>query len=183
MKDRYWATPIALTRYAPVAQAVIDLALCGGLIATRLAFQALGNLLLRLRYRPPVEKARIDHPAVAVIGDIGDNEGLRVLCFGADHWGIPEAVPVGKVEIALVVRRGAVNGAGAVVHQDKIGHIDRQLPGWIERVDCLDPGVETEFLGFVDQFLGVPGALTIRNERGERRVLGGGRQSKRVVRR
>src|SRR6202030_2489402 len=125
MEDRYWATPIALTRYAPVAQAVIDLALCGGLIAPHLRFQALGNLFLRLRYRQPVEQARIDHPAVAFIGDIGDNEGLRVLSFGADHWGIPEAVSVGKIEIALVVRRGAVNGASAVVHQDKIGHIDR----------------------------------------------------------
>src|SRR5260221_7036789 len=106
MKDRYWATAVALTRYALVAQAVIDLALWGGLIARRLTVQALGNLLLRLRYRQPVEKARIDHPTVAVIGDIGDNEGLRVLSFGAAHWGILEAVPVGKVEIALVVRRG-----------------------------------------------------------------------------
>src|ERR1700730_4565834 len=181
MKDRYWATPIALTRYAPVAQAVIDLALCGGLIATRLVFQTLGNLLLRLRYPQPIDKARVDHPAVAVIGDIGDNEGLRVLSFGTDHRGIPETVPVGKVEIALVMRRGTVNGAGAVVHHVTIIHIDRQLPGWIKRMNRLDAGVEAEFLGFVDQFLGVPAALTFRNERGERRVLGGGREGKRVV--
>src|SRR6266852_9169253 len=147
MENRDRAAPIALARYPPVTQAVIDVSLSDGLIAASFAFQAFGDLLLRIRYRQPVEKARIDHPTIAVIGSVCDDEGLRVLSFGADHRGISKDVLVGKIKVALVMGRSAVNGAGAVVHQDKIRHIDRQLPGRVERMGRLDPGINAKLLG------------------------------------
>src|SRR6516165_3059591 len=111
MKERYRAAPIALARYAPVAQAVIDLALRGRSIAADFPFQALGDLLLRGRRRQAVEKARIDDPPVAFIGNVCDDEGLGILSFRANHRGIAEAVFVGKLKVALVMGRGTVNGA------------------------------------------------------------------------
>ena len=38
-----------------------------------------------------------------------------------------------EVEVALVMRRAAEDGAGAVVHQDEVRDIDRQLPCRVER--------------------------------------------------
>ena len=87
--------------------------------------------------RHAVEEARIDHPAVAVIGGVGDDEGLRDPgARRAHHRDVAEAVFVGEIEVALVVRRAAEDGAGAVFHQDEIGDIDRQLPGRIEGMDA-----------------------------------------------
>src|SRR5215831_5970476 len=129
MENRDRATPVPLARYPPVTQAIVHLTLGDGLIAASLAFQAPGDLLLRIRYRQSVEKARIDHPTVAIIGNVSDLEGLGILSFGADDGGISKAILVGKIEIALVMGRSAVNGAGAVFHQNEVGHINRQSPG------------------------------------------------------
>ena len=83
------ATPIALARDAPVAQPEIDLALADGRVAAHLAFQTFGDFLLGLLDGHAVEKARIDHAAVTVIGGVGDDEGLGVLALGADHGVLP----------------------------------------------------------------------------------------------
>src|SRR5713101_5392937 len=152
MENRDRAAPVALARYPPVTEAVVDLSLSNGLITARFALQARGDHLLRIRYRQPVEKARIDHPAAAIIGDVGDDEGLRVLSFGAHDRGVAETIFVGKIKVALVMGRSAVNGARAVLHHNEIGHIDRQLPGRVEWMDRLDPGVKAKLLGLVDQF-------------------------------
>src|SRR5258705_3435179 len=181
MENRERAAPVALARYTPVTQAVIDLTLSNGLITARFALQALGDLLLRGRYRQPVEKARIDHLAAAIIGDVGDDEGLRVLSFRAHDRSVSEAMLVGKIKVALVMGRSAVNGAGAIFHQNEVGHIDRQLPGRVEWMNRLDPGIKAKLLGLVDQFLGRAGALAFRDEGCECRILGGGRQRQRVV--
>ncbi len=174
MENRDRAAPVALARYAPVTQAVIDLSLSNGLIAARFALLALCDHLLRVRYRQPVEKARIDHPAAAIIGDVGDDEGLRVLSFGAHDRRVAEAIFVGKIKVALVMGRSAVNGAGAVFHQNEVGHIDRQLPGRVEWMDRLDAGIKAKLLGLVDQLLGRAGALAFGDEGCECRILGGG---------
>ena len=55
-----------------------------------------------------------------------------------------------KLEIALVVARNAENRAGAVVHEHKIGDVDRKLPGRIERVDRLERGSVALLLGGLD---------------------------------
>ena len=111
--------------------------------------------------RHAVEEARIDHAAVAVIGGVGDDEGLRILARRADHRHVAEAVFVDEIEVALVVRRAAEDRAGAVVHQDEIGDIDRQLPVRIERMHRPDAGVEAHLLGGVDRRLRGADALAL----------------------
>ena len=74
MDDRDRAAPVALARNAPVAQAVIDLALRHRTVAAGLALQPLRHFFLRRVDRHAVEEARIDHAAVAVIGRVGDDE-------------------------------------------------------------------------------------------------------------
>ena len=172
MDDRDRAAPIALPRNAPVAQAVIDWRWATGPVAARCSLlQAPRHFFLRLLDRHAVEEARIDHAAVAVIGGVGDDESLRVLARRADHRRVAEAVFVGEVEIALVVRRAAEDGAGAVIHQNEIRDIDRQLPGRVERMHRLDAGVEAELLGGVDLGLGGAVLLAFRDEVGERRIF------------
>ena len=70
--DRDRAAPVALARDAPVAQAEIHLALRHRPVAAGLGFQAAGDLVLGGLDAHAVEEARVDHPAVAVIGGVGD---------------------------------------------------------------------------------------------------------------
>ena len=69
------------------------------------------------------------------------------------------------------MRRAAENRAGAVVHQNEIRHIDRQLPVRIERMHGLDAGVEAHLLGGID--LGLRGAVApaLLDEFGQRRIF------------
>ncbi len=69
------------------------------------------------------------------------------------------------------MRRAAENGAGAIIHQDEIGDVNRQLPIRIEGMDGLDSGIEALLLGGVDQLLRGAVAFAFRNERGERGIL------------
>ena len=131
--------------------------------------------------RHAVEEARIDHPAVAVIGDVGDDEARRVLALGADHRRIAEIVFVDEVEVALVVRRAAEDRAGAVFHQHEIRDVDRELPVRIERMHGADAGVDALLLGGVD--LGLRGAalLALVDEGRDLRVLRGRRLRQRMI--
>jgi hypothetical protein len=181
VNDRDRAAPIALARDAPVAQAEIHLALGDRTVAPRLGLEPPRHFLLGLLDRHAVEKARIDHAAVAVISGVGDDEGFWIDIGRAHHRGVAEPVFVDEVEIALVVRRAAENGAGAVLHQDEVRHIDRQLPVRIEWMNRLDAGVEAQLLGLVDQLLRGPGALAFGDESGERRIVPGRRCCERMV--
>ena len=69
------------------------------------------------------------------------------------------------------MRRAAENRAGAVIHQNEIRDIDRQLPGRIERMDRLDAGVEAELLGLVDRFLRGADAFRFGDEFRELRIF------------
>ena len=51
------------------------------------------------------------------------------------------------------MRRATENRAGAVIHQNEIGDIDRQLPAGVERMQRLDAGIEAELLGGIDRRL------------------------------
>ncbi len=79
--------------------------------------------------------------------------------------------------------RGAVDGAGAIFHQNEIGDIDRNPAGRVERVDRLDTGVEAQLFRLFDQRLGGAAALALGDEGGERRVLRRRSGGERVVRR
>ena len=163
MDHRDRAAPVALARDAPVAQAEIHLALADRRVAARLAFQPPRDLFLRLLDRHAVEEARIDHAAVAVIGHVGDDEGLRIDVRRAHHRRVAEPVFVDEVEVALVVRRAAEDRAGAVFHQDEVRDVDRQRPRRIERMDRPDAGVEAELLLRIDDFL--RGAVALASRR------------------
>ena len=181
MDDRDRAAPIALARDAPVAQAEVDLALRARAVAGAFLLQSARHFLFRLRGGHAVEEARIDHPAVAFIGGVGDDEGLRVLPGRAHDRDVAERVFVDEVEVALVVRRAAEDGAGAVVHEDEIGDVDRQLPRRVERVERRDAGVEAHLLGGID--LGLRGAAVpaFLDECGKLRILLCRRGGKRMI--
>ena len=179
--DRDRTAPIALARNAPVAQAIIDLALRHRTVAARVFLQPLGDLFLRRLDGHAVEEARIDHGAVAVIGDVGDDESLRILPRRAHHRRVAEPVFVDEVQVALVVRRAAEDGAGAVIHQNEIGDIDRQLPIRIERMHGLDAGVEAHLLGGVDRRLRGAHLLGLGDEGGELGIFRGGGRGQRMI--
>ncbi len=178
-RDR--TTPIALSRDAPVAQAEIDLPCSHRSIAARGLLQSLGNFLLRFRDGHAVEEARIDHAPVAVIGRVSDHEGARILARRTHHRRIAKPVLVDEVEVALVMRGTAEDGAGAVVHQDEVGDVDRQRPGWVERMDRAHAGVEALLLGSIDHRLCGAVALALGDELCERRVLCSGRRRERMI--
>ena len=156
------------------AQAKIHLSLCNRAISECGPFQTVRNLFLGLGDAHAIEKARIDHAAVAVIGGVGDLESCRILALGTDHGNVTEPVFVDEVEVALVMRRAAENGAGAVLHQHEIGDIDRQFPIWIEWMDRAKAGVETLLLRGVDIGLCGTAVFALRDESLERRVIYGG---------
>ena len=81
--DRDRAAPVALARDAPVAQAVVDLALGDRLARELLALQALGHLLERGAGVQAVQEARVDHHAVVGVGGVADGEGGGVGALGA----------------------------------------------------------------------------------------------------
>ena len=181
VNDRNRAAPIALTRNTPVAQTKIDLALRYRLIAAQLGLEPARNLLFGLRDGHPIEKARVDEQPVAVVGGVGDHERRRVLALRAHHRRVAEAVFVGELKVALIMRRASEDRAGAVVHQHEVRHIDRQRPVAIERMDRAHPGVESELLGFVDQFLRGAVAFALSDERRECGVLARRRDRERMI--
>src|SRR5262249_23491523 len=150
MDDRNRAPPIALPRNAPIAQPLIHLPLGDRPVVAALLLQTARYFFLGPRARHAVEKARIDHRAVALIGCIGNDELLRINTGRADYRHIAEAVFVDEIEVALVVRGAAEDGAGAVFHDDEIGDVDGQLPRCVERVARANAGIEAELLGGLD---------------------------------
>ena len=173
MDHRDRAAPVALARDAPVAQAEIHLRSADRAAAADLALEPPGHLLLRLVDGHAVEEARIDHPAVAVIGHVGDRRRPPAPRPAGDHRRVAEAVLVDEVEVALVVRRAAEDRAGAVLHQDEVRDIDRQRPGRVERMLGADAGVEAQLLRRLDRLLRGAHALAFLDERGELRILRG----------
>ena len=175
------AAPIALARNAPIAQPEIHLALGDRTIAGSFFLQSARHFFFRFRRGHAVEEARIDQPAVAVIGGVGDDEALRIDAGRTNHRRVAEPVFVDEIEVALVVRRAAENRAGAVVHQNKVRHIDRQLPVRIERMQRADAGIEAELLGGVD--IGLRGAAmpALVDESGELRIFLRRRRGERMI--
>ena len=60
------------------------------------------------------------------------------------------------------MRRAAEDRAGAIVHQNEIGDVDRQLPRGIKRVANLQAGVEAALLGRFQIRLGGAHPATLR---------------------
>ncbi len=107
----------------------------------------------------------------------------RVLARRQHYRDYRQCVFAGEVEIALVVRRAAENGAGAVFHQHEIGDIDRHLPRRIERVDGLERGAVAALLGRLDDGFAGAEPVAFGDELGEPRVVRGEALCQRMVRR
>ena len=162
MDYRNRAAPVALPADAPVAQAIIHPALAP---AQRL--HAPGQLRLGILDRHAVEEARIDDSPRPEISLGANLEGVRLMFRRAHHRHHVEPVFAGEIEVALVVRRAAEDGPGAVVHQDEVGDIDRHGPVRVERVDHPQPGVEAFLLGLLQRLFRGAHAAAVGAERGQ----------------
>ena len=145
MDHRDGAAPIALPRDAPVAQAILDLALACGL-PRGLRCELLGDRLLGVVNDEPVEEVRVDHRAVAGIGLVADREAVSGSASGGSTTGITgKIIGAREFEVALVVRGTAEDRARAVVHQNEIGDVDRQRRAVDDRMLHAHAGVEPFF--------------------------------------
>ena len=167
-RDR--TAPIALPGHAPVAQAEVHLAL-----ADPQTFHASRDLFLGLRYRQAVEKIRIDQAYVRILlveeGLGSDAELIGRDAARGDHRHDGQAVLAGEVEIALVMRRAAEDGAFAVGQEHEIGGIDRKLHAGAERMAGLEAQEHTLLLGALDRLLAGAEGLALAPERGDRASL------------
>ena len=128
VNDRDRRAPVTLARDAPVAKPPGD-----GAFAPPFRLGAGDDRRLGVIDAHAVEKAGIDQDAIAALRFAFDRRGGEIGACG-NHASDRQSVFGGELEIALVVARDAEDGAGAIVHQDEVGDVDRQLPGGIERV-------------------------------------------------
>ena len=176
MNDGDRTAPIALARHAPVAQPVIHRA-----AAQPLGFHAVDDPAFGVSHRHAVQRAGIDHHPVIEKGLGADADAGRVDTFGGHHRGDRQAVFAGEVEIPLVMAGAAENGAGAIVHEDEIGHVNRQFLAVHQGIDGLQAGVAAAFLGGFQGRLAGTQAVAVGDEGGQRRVLGGQLEGQRMI--
>ena len=140
MDDGDGATPIALARDAPVAQAIINDA-----FAASTFLQAADDLGLSGLDGQAIEKVRVYEHTAACIGFIGDVPLGRISASGCDHRPHGKAVFAGEIEVALVVGGTAENGPAAIVHKHEIGYIHRQFTAFGKRVANGQTGIVAFF--------------------------------------
>ena len=162
MDHRDRAAPVALPRDAPVAQPIRGLA-----AADAEPLEARDDALLGACHVEPVEEAGIDHPAVAQIRLVADREALGIGARRQDHGDHRQAVFAGELEIALVVRRAAEDGAGAVLHEHEVGDVDRQRDPFDQGVLAAEAGIEADLLGALERLLAGGGRGAFGDERRE----------------
>jgi hypothetical protein len=156
MDHRDRAAPVALARNAPVAQAEVHLALAlrGGRRG-----RASKRLATSSSWRPrchAVEEARIDQIVPSPYRPRRRPRTSPDRRPAAARRDDGQVVFAGEIEVALVMRRAAEDGAGAVVHQHEVGDVDRQRPARVDRMLRADAGVEAELLGLLDASCAVP---------------------------
>jgi hypothetical protein len=128
MDDRNGRAPITLTRNAPVAQAILRLA-----YAPAFDLRACNDIGLGLINRHAIHPMGIHNRAGASEGNIASKDAISHIAIGNDA-GNGQIIFAGKIKVALVMRGAAKDGARAIVHQHKIGDIDRQMPAGIQRM-------------------------------------------------
>ncbi len=141
--------PIALPGDEPVPQTEVD----GG-FPLALVLQVIGDGLLGPGAGHPGEIPGIHQDAVVFIGR-GQGCRLQLGVRRLNHHLDGQAVFPGELEIPLVVGRHCHHRAGAVAHEDKVGHVNGHLPAG-DRVQAVAPG-EDPLLG--DLLQGAPGAV------------------------
>ena len=187
VNDRDGAAPVALARDAPVAQAIVDLALGDGLAGERRLLEAVRNGIEGRLDVETVHELRVDHHAVIDVGraglDLGDRAGARLGVRRRDDGDDRQAVSAGELDVALVMRRAAEDGARAVVHQNEVRDVDRQLPVRVERVRGDDARIDALLLRAFDRRERGAHAAALLAEGGDSGIGLRRRQSQRVIRR
>ena len=144
MDDRNGAAPVPLARDAPVPKAIVHLTFALRPIPKCRGLKALRHIFLAVLDRLAVKEPRIDQAAVAVIGRLRDDEGRWILIGRTDDRRISQPIGIGEIKVALVMGGTAEDGPGAVVHEDEVGHVDRQKPIVVKGM--LDPDSRVEAL-------------------------------------
>ena len=122
--------PVALPGDQPVAQAIVD----GPRAEPSLLRDNAAMRSLPVSLSSPSKLAGVDHDAGSLAGAAVMVAGSSASPCRLDHDLQRKAVLAGELEIALVVGRHRHDRAGAVIHQDEVGQIDRHLPAG-ERID------------------------------------------------
>ena len=176
MDHRDRAAPIALPRHAPIAQAE------GGLLLAHVPLaEPLRDFLFRILDGLAVQEGGIREAAWPGIGLVADLELGRVRVLGNDHGLDLELVFAGEVQVALVVRGAAEDRAGAVIHEDEVGDVNRQFHGRAEGMGRDDAGVVALLLGAVDLLLRRADLAALLDERRQLRIVLGERLGQRVL--
>ena len=143
MDDRDWRAPITLARNAPVAQAILRLAL-----APAFFLGLCDHIRFRLVDGHAVHPVRIHDDAGVGVGDISFKMAVGQIAIGNDA-GHRQIIFAREIKVALVMCWTAKDRTRAVIHQDEIGDINRQVPAWIQRVLNGKPCIEAKlFSGF-----------------------------------
>ena len=151
MHDRDRAAPIALTGQAPVAQAELGHAMTDTVLFAEIDGCVDG-------FVSGLDLVAGDQAGIADLFRFGRHEGRGldvVIAFGRKE-GVDDRQAVFRCEfvVAFVMAGAAEDRAGAVVHQDEVGDIDRQLPGGVEGVADLQPGVKAQLFGLFQRLFG-----------------------------
>ena len=186
MHHRDRAAPVALPRQPPVAQAELGHALTDAVGLAEIDGR-LDRLFAALRLlagkAPDIAHGLGLGRDIGGAAILGHDEGALLAHGRHEDRRDRQLVFAGEIHVALVMRGHAEDRAGAVLHQDEIGDVDRQLPGGVERVTRREAGVEAELLGLFQRLLGGAAAPRLGAEFRHIRALGLEPPCKRVIRR
>ena len=178
VNDRDRTSPVALTRDAPIAQSVNRCALT----LTR-SFHLGDRRAFALFDRKAVQKLRIEQTARSRVRLISHRETDGIRPRRQDHRHDFEAIFPSEIKVALIMGRTAEDGARAVVHQDKIGDIDRQTPARVKRMRDRHAGVKAKLFARLNVRLRRAALAALDDELGKFRTISGQSLGQRVVRR
>ena len=150
--DRNRAAPVALARHAPVAQAEVHLAL-----ADAHCLHARGDVGLGLGHAHAIEEFGVDENGVVAFllkeGFGADFEGCGIGALRRDDGDHRQVILAREVEVALVMRWAAEDGAFTIAHQHEVRGIDREPHARAERVAGIEAQHVALLLGALDRLL------------------------------
>src|SRR5208282_3637540 len=141
------------------------------------------DLLLRVFDCEPIEKRRVSQNAIARICLESDAETLGVRPHGNDDGPHGQVIFMRKIEIALIVRGATENGASAILHENKVGDVDREFPILRKRVQHLELRQVTLFLRTLDRGLARPEPAAFFDKGPRLRIFRSDRLGERMIRR
>ena len=168
MHHRDRTAPVPLARQAPVAQAELGDALAhavglakgnGGIDGLRAGLQNVACETFDILHLFGFRRHKCRRQRHVGLINRGEYRRDRQAVFG------------GKVVIPLIMRRAAKDRAGAVIHQDEVGDVDRQFPRGIKRMAHGQAGVEPQLVGLFQRLLGGAALAGLGTECGDGGVV------------